>query len=269
VQGQPAFAYDVRSDPTNSAGSASGLYWKPDASHFAYLPLPHLDYAVGAAAIQGAVDLADLVSPIGDVIWTAQLDVTAALDTTGTGDFPGYGPSARLGLPGRTTLTQLAPRERSVAALDVEGFPAGTFFVAPSLVGVGLAPLESGQGSDPVTVRGTNGFYGTTSPAPKPQPKLFWVEDGVAIALIFEAPSTRDDALRVADRLRVLNEEEWRALQFPTTVPLSLVPVPTIPLRTPSCYSASLGCPFWDQPVPPDGSSMSPTPTTAPTTTSP
>ena len=237
VNGQPAFGYDG-----GTADYSSGVYWKPDPAHVAYLPLPDRSAFTGDAAVHFTVDLADRLTPVSDEAWLARLNSTQTF-TTDTGDRPGDGPGPHLGRPGGTTLTSVFPHRWTMAAIEEEGFPAGTFSLRTDLLNLSLEPMTPDQGTDPVDVRGTTGYLLPSGLAQ--EPTLGWVEGGVSFRLTFRSPAGKDDAVRVANQLRTLSDVEWQALLLPTRVPLDLVPPAGPENIALSCFPTRLGCPFW------------------------
>ncbi len=278
VDGRPAFTVQPNAASTQLAPDPSGVYWKPDAHHVAVL-------APRGQTVTQAVVLAGRLVNLSDSAWWsisggAPSGGDSARNSTGVTVVGRRGhrlddPAARLGLPGgRTTAMELnSLSQQVVSALDVPGFPAGSFTLTTDFDVPFTAPLAKAGAKGTAAVRGTTGLEQDTGPTEfhtVHSHTLSWLEHGQIFQIQYGPPVRWDgrrpiaegrvptlaDAQRVAAQLRVLSLGTWQAMLSPRSLRLDLTTPGVMPCLTEGACAAT-----------PSGSSTtSPTTTSGPTT---
>jgi hypothetical protein len=161
-------------------------------------------------------ETADSVVPLGADHWMPIVD-RMLRDLGGVEDV-----CYRLGLgpeDGRTFVTGLSPPQ-VLRMLTVPGFPTNSFELVSTPAQGGSEP--SGE---PVRLggRAIDGARSViTEVGGRRRQVLTWIEDGYEFRLLFPLETDVNQAVSVADRLVVLDEQAWSDAVFPTAVPADL-----------------------------------------------
>lgn len=194
------------------------------------------------ASADGLVRLANTFAPVDDATWWRALTPQPGDTPPPNLAFPGI--PLRIGLPAdvaTSTFGQYSPWQAIETQLDVVGFSPDTFTLVSSTVPV-MGVTTDGQSVEPITVRGLSGEAVDVSPGAAYSPlgasmimaphEIRWSEGGSTIELAFTDGATRAQALELATKLRVLDDDEWHAIFTGTQEapsPSSTTPAPATP----------------------------------------